>query len=82
MRSNKVWDEETAERAAGLPGLVENGPELNEKKPNKVNFFEVHDKKADGDAHAVGSLDAAEEVQAATDERRGKEVTKAKMENR
>ena len=80
MRSNKVWDEETAERAAGLPGLVENGPELNEKRPGKVNFFEETrklDKKADGDAHAVGSLAAAEEVQAATDVRRGKEVTKA-----
>ena len=76
MRSNKVWDEETAERAAGLPGLVQNnnGPEFNERMADKVNFVELPDKKTDGDAHAVGSLAAAEAVQAATDERRGKVV--------
>ena len=72
MRSNKVWDEETA----GLPGLVENnnGTEMKEK-----GFELTTDTKTDGDAR-VGSLAAAEAVQAATDQRRSKEVTKIKKD--
>ena len=75
MRSNKVWDEETAERVAPLPRLVEN---KKEELTDKENFFEL---KTAEDAPGVGSLAAAEAVQAATDERRRKEVTKAKIEN-
>ena len=77
IRSNKVWDEETAE-GIGFPGDNEN----NQRRDKKI-FFEVTDKKVadentnekiDGD-RGLGSLDAAEAVQAATEERRGKEVT-------
>ena len=71
MRSNKVWDKETAERVAPLPRLVEN-------KNEELNNKEL---KIADDAPGVGSLAAAEAVQAATDERRRKEVTKAKIEN-
>ena len=70
VRSNKVWDEETAVP----PALVENDKES-----------ELQDKdlkKTEGNARG-GSLAAAEALQAATDERRGKEVTKIKhRENR
>ena len=70
VRSNKVWDEETAIP----PALVENDKES-----------ELQDKdlkKTEGNASG-GSLAAAEALQAATDERRGKEVTKIKHgENR
>ena len=62
MRSNKVWDDETA----GLPGLVEN---------NNGREIKATATKTNEDAR-VGSLADAEAVQAATDQRRGKEVTK------
>ena len=74
VRSNKVWDEETAVP----PALVENDKEseLNGGKQDKDL------KKTEGNGHG-GSLAAAEALQAATDERRGKEVTKIKhRENR
>ena len=72
MRSNKVWDEE----AAGLPGLViENNNALREMK--EKGFELTTAKKKDKEAR-VGSLADAEVVQAATDQRRGKEVTKIK----
>ena len=80
MRSNKVWDEETA-GVIGFHGGGDNN-ENNERRNKKI-FFEVTDKKIadentnekiDGD-RGLGSLDAAEAVQAATEERRGKEVT-------
>ena len=92
MRSNKVWDEETA----GLPGLVENsnGRDIKEKvfelttatktsedaSVENNNGREIKEKlttatKTNEDAR-VGSLADAEAVQAATDQRRGKEVTK------
>ena len=64
MRSNKVWDEETAERA-GLPVVVGS---------NDVFEFADNDKKRD--FHGA-SLAAAEAVQADTDERRGLAVTKS-----
>ena len=79
MRSNKVWDEETA----GVIGFHGGGNENENERRNKKIFFEVTDKKVadentnekiDGD-RGLGSLDAAEVVQAATEERRGKEVT-------
>ena len=77
MRSNKVWDEE----AAGLPRLVENSDEmkLDKKNSNETEAEIKLDKKTDGDA---GSLAGAEAVQAATDERRRKEVTKSEIENK
>ena len=65
MRSNKVWDEETA---------VENN---NGTKMKEKGFELTTDTKTDGDAR-LGSLAAAEAVQAATDQRRSKEVTKIK----
>ena len=80
MRSNKVWDEETA-GVIGFHGGGDNN-ENNERRNKKI-FFEVTDKKVDdentnknidGD-RGLGSLDAAEVVQAATEEHRGKEVT-------
>ena len=72
VRSNKVWDEETAVP----PALVEND------KESKLNGGDKDLKKTEGNARG-GSLAAAEALQAATDERRGKEVTKIKHgENR
>ena len=75
MRSNKVWDEE----AAGLPRLVENSDEmkLDKKNSNETEAEIKLDKKTDGDA---GSLAGAEAVQAATDERRRKEVTTSEIQ--
>ena len=79
LRSNKIWDEETA----GVIGFHGGGNENENERRNKKIFFEVTDKKADeenpnekidGD-RGLGSLDAAEAVQAATEERRGEEVT-------
>ena len=73
MRSNKVWDEEAA-------CVVENSNETAEIKEKRADhLFELPDKKTDGDA---GALAGAEAVQAATDERRRKEVTKSKTEKK
>ena len=70
MRSNKVWDEETAERA-GLPVVAESS----EKQDN---VFELNDNdKKNGADFLEGSLAAAEAVQDETDERRGAAVTKS-----
>ena len=69
VRSDKVWDEETAVP----PALVENDKESELKQDKDL-------KKTNARG---GSLAAAEALQAATDERRGKEVTKIKhRENR
>ena len=74
MRSNKVWDEE---RAAGLPGVVPNSNGSNEtRQEGKEIFFELTDKKMEVGNADIGSLAHAEAVQAATDKRRDKEVTK------
>ena len=64
MRSNKVWNEVTVERA-GLPVVVGS---------NDVFEFADNDKKRD---FLEASLAAAEAVQADTDERRGLAVTKS-----
>ena len=64
MRSNKVWNEVTVERA-GLPVVVGS---------NDVFEFADNDKKRD---FLGASLAAAEAVQADTDERRGLAVTKS-----
>ena len=64
MRSNKVWNEVTVERA-GLPVVVGS---------NDVFEFADNDKKRD---FHEASLAAAEAVQADTDERRGLAVTKS-----
>ena len=64
MRSNKVWNEVTVERA-GLPVVVGS---------NDVFEFADNDKKRD---FLETSLAAAEAVQADTDERRGLAVTKS-----
>ena len=74
MRSNKVWNEETSERVAVPPSLVENNNGLNEARRGK----ELAAEKTDENGRIIGSLAAAEALQAATDERRGKEVTKIK----
>ena len=70
MRSNKVWDEE---RAAGLTRVVPNSNVSNEKGEEG---FELTDKKIEVGNADIGSLAHAEAVQAATDKRRDKEVTK------
>ena len=66
MRSNNVWDEETA--MPDFPGVVENRPDNDKvtKSTNKNNSAGVDD--------IIGSLAAAEAAQAATDERRDKAV--------
>ena len=64
MRSNKVWNEVTVERA-GLPVVVGS---------SDVFEFADNDKKRD---FLEASLAAAEAVQADTDERRGLAVTKS-----
>ena len=66
MRSNKVWNEVTVERA-GLPVVVGS---------NDDNVFEFADSVKKGD-FLEASLAAAEAVQADTDERRGLAVTKS-----
>ena len=65
MRSNKVWNEVTLERA-GLPIVVGSN--------DNVFEFADNDKKRD---FLEASLAAAEAVQADTDERRGLAVTKS-----
>ena len=69
MRSNKVWDEE---RAAGLTRVVPNSNVSNEKGQEGKET----DKKMEVGNAGGGSLADAEAVQAATDKRRDKEVTK------
>ena len=64
MRSNKVWNEVTVERA-GLPIVV-----------GSDNVFEFADSDNKRD-FLEASLAAAEAVQADTDERRGLAVTKS-----
>ena len=64
MRSNKVWNEVTVERA-GLPVVV-----------GSSDVFEFADNDKKRDFHEA-SLAAAEAVQADTDERRGLAVTKS-----
>ena len=71
MRSNKVWDVETAERA-GLPVVTEG----NEKQDN---VFELNDNKDKKDGFLEGSLAAAEAVQDETDKRRSAAVTKSNL---
>ena len=74
MRSNKVWDEETAERA-GLPVVSEG----NEKQDN---VFELNDNKDKKDGFLEGSLAAAEAVQDETDKRRSAAVTKSNLKDK
>ena len=69
MRSNKVWNEVTVERA-GLPVVVRS----NDERQDNVFEFADSDKKRD---FLGASLAAAEAVQADTDERRGLAVTKS-----
>ena len=73
MRNNQVWDEEATAKA-GVPGvLVENNEMLEKVLTNK---------KVDGGwLDRDGSLAAAEAVQAATDERRDKEVKLGHRQN-
>ena len=83
MRSNKVWDEETAERA-GLPVVTEGNEkqdnvfELNDNKDKKDNN-DNNDKK---DGFLEGSLAAAEAVQDETDKRRSAAVTKSNFKDK
>ena len=69
MRSNKVWNEVTVERA-GLPVVVRS----NDERQGNIFEFADNDKKRD---FLGASLAAAEAVQADTDERRGLAVTKS-----
>ena len=71
MRSNKVWNEVTVERA-GLPIVVGS----NDERQDNVFEFADNDKKRD---FHEASLAAAEAVQADTDERRGLAVTKPNL---
>ena len=87
LRSNKVWDEKEAVVRIVLPGDVKNN-----KLGDNHNFFELTNKRMDkktnkkmegktnektGEDAGQGSLAAAEVVQAATDERRSRQVTRS-----
>ena len=84
MRSNKVWDEETAERA-GLPAVTEGNEkqdnvfELNDNNNDKKDNNDNKDKK---DGFLEGSLAAAEAVQDETDKRRSAAVTKSNLKDK
>ena len=83
MRSNKVWDEETAERAS-LPVVSEG----NEKQDNVFELNDNNDKKDNNDnkdkkdGFLEGSLAAAEAVQDETDKRRSAAVKISKFKDK